>query len=40
LLSLDTDSDCYHLFIVQAEDFDRLRGLAAEVNFKFFRLPE
>jgi hypothetical protein len=40
LLSLDTDSDCYHLFIVQAEDLDRLMRLAAKVDFKFFRLPE
>jgi hypothetical protein len=37
LLSLDTDSDCYHLFIVQAKDHDRLVQLAAEANFKFIR---
>jgi hypothetical protein len=37
LMSLDTDGDCYHLFIIEAKDYDRLTRLAAEANFKFFR---
>lgn len=36
LVALDTDSDCYHLFIVKTEDFDKLLALGNEIGFKFF----
>lgn len=36
LATLDTDSDCYHLFIVKKEDFIKLIALGNEMGFKFF----
>ena len=35
LLSLDTESDCYHLFVIKNKDYDRLILLAADADFKF-----
>ncbi|MDR3295060.1 MAG: hypothetical protein LBT26_04400 [Clostridiales Family XIII bacterium] len=35
LLSLDTDSDCYHLFIIPSEERDRLIRFAAAAGFRF-----
>jgi hypothetical protein len=36
LLALDTDSDCYHLFLLKNGDVERLLKLASKVGFKFF----
>ncbi|MDR2087620.1 MAG: hypothetical protein LBP72_10705 [Dysgonamonadaceae bacterium] len=35
LLSLDTDSDSYHLFIIRGKDYNRLMQLAAQFGFGF-----
>lgn len=35
LVALDTDSDCYHLFIVKTKDFDKLVALCNKIEFKF-----
>ena len=37
LVTLDTQSDCYHLFVLRGEDFERLTKLAEKVGFRFFR---
>lgn len=36
LVTLDTDSDCYHLFIVKAADFDRLVALGKPASMRFY----
>ena len=40
LLSLDTDSDCYHLFVIRDKDHDRLTHLAQDVDFRFVKFRE
>jgi hypothetical protein len=35
LLALDTDGDCYHLFLLKNGDVERLLKLASKVGFKF-----
>jgi hypothetical protein len=35
LVSLDTESDCYHLFVLKNGDVERLLKLASKVGFKF-----
>lgn len=35
LIFQDTDSDCYHLFIVKISDYDRLVKLGKEIDIKF-----
>ncbi|MDR2528085.1 MAG: hypothetical protein LBD04_03570 [Synergistaceae bacterium] len=37
LLSLNTNSDCYHLFVIQDKDRDRLTRLAQDVDFRFVK---
>ena len=37
LTSLDTQSDCYHLFVLRGEHFDKLTRLAKQAGFRFFR---
>ena len=37
LTSLDTQSDCYHLFVLQDADFEKLTELAQQVGYRFFR---
>ena len=37
LLSLDTQSDCYHLFVIQNKNLDRLMPLAEHAGFRFIR---
>ena len=37
LLYLNTDGDCYHLFVIKNEDHDRLTGLAIGADFSFIR---
>lgn len=36
LVTLDTDSDCYHLFIVSNEKLDRLIYLGQSIGYTFF----
>ncbi|WP_430535983.1 hypothetical protein [Listeria rocourtiae] len=36
LVTLDTDSDCYHLFIVPNEKLDRLIYLGQSIGYTFF----
>ncbi|EUJ40191.1 hypothetical protein PWEIH_04628 [Listeria weihenstephanensis FSL R9-0317] len=36
LVTLDTDSDCYHLFIIPNEKLDRLICLGQSIGFTFF----
>jgi hypothetical protein len=35
LVSLDSDSDCYHLFLVPSADYEALMSLAVKAGFKF-----
>jgi len=35
LLTLDTDGDCYHLFVIRSENKDRLTRLAESTGFDF-----
>lgn len=35
LIFQDTDSDCYHLFLVKTSDYDRLVKLGEEIDIKF-----
>lgn len=35
LIFQDTDSDCYHLFLVKTSDYDRLVKLGEEIDLKF-----
>ncbi|MDR2523879.1 MAG: hypothetical protein LBC93_09300 [Synergistaceae bacterium] len=37
LLSLGTDSDCYHLFVIRDKDHNRLTHLAQDVDFRFVK---
>jgi hypothetical protein len=37
LTTLDTQSDCYHLFVLRGGDFERLTRLAERVGFRFTR---
>lgn len=37
LISLDTDSDCYHLFLIPVKDYDRVMRLAEDAGFKFIK---
>jgi hypothetical protein len=36
LVALDTQSDCYHLFVINANDFAKVIALGKEIGFEFF----
>ncbi len=40
LVGLDTQSDCYHLFITKINDVNKIAALGKEINFKFFNKYE
>ncbi len=37
LVTLDTDSDCYHLFLIKAEDFAILESFEPKTGFRFIK---